>query len=455
MPFPVNSTLLRLTFLLQALFCCLCASLCAAAPEGADMSYLSNVEVKVGIDLSRGGAIVYLARTGEDNLINNFDLGRQVQLSFFSGPVPFAVGDNTPSKHWEHIGWNPIQAGDDFKHASKVLEHRNDGQSIYVKTLPLQWPLNNVPGDCTFESWLQLEGPVAKVRARLNNARSDTTQYPARLQELPAVYANAPYHRVASYTGEQPFSNAPVSVIPKPEGKHPWSFWQGTEGWAALLDDRDHGLGLLTPGRTFFTGGFAGKPGPNDTHATSTGYLAGQGQEILDHNIVYEFHYELVAGTLAEIRSRAVSNQASSTPALPAWTFEKDRQGWLYMNAQDSGWPITGALKVSLDQSDPQLLSPFSFWRAEEAPVVVIECAFKTAHKKAVIYWQRHGERAPGAKDFIEFPIQGDGEFHLYEVDLSSAPTYKGGIIRLRFDPVPSGGAGDTVIVKSVKLMKR
>lgn len=416
------------------------------------MRYLSNAETKVGVDLNRGGAIVFLSRAGGGNLINNFDLGRQVQLSFFSGPVPFFADGLQPAKHWEHIGWNPIQAGDDFKHASRVLEHRNDGQSIYVKTLPLQWPLNNVPGDCTFESWLRLEGPVVKVRARLNNARLDKTQYPARLQELPAVYVNAPYHRVVSYTDDRPFSGAPFRVIPKPAGTHPWSFWQATEGWSALLDGEDRGLGLLTPGRTFFTGGFAGKPGPNDTHATSTGYLAGQGQEILDHNIVYEFDYELLPGTLEEIRARAT---ALRPMALPAWSFAHDRQGWHYINAHDQGWPITGALEVSLDQEDPQLISPYCFWRAEDAPRLVIECAFTTKQQTATLFWQRHGETAPGAQDRVEFPIKAGSEFHRYEIDLASAPNYKGGMIRLRFDPVPAGQGGDSVIIKSVKLTKR
>ncbi len=416
------------------------------------MSYLTNAEAKVGVDLYRGGAIVFLSRGGGGNLINNFDLGRQVQLSFFSGPVPFAVGDQQPVQHWEHIGWNPIQAGDDFKHASRVLEHSNDGRTLYVKTLPLQWPLNNVPGDCTFESWLCLEGPVVAVRARLNNARLDKTQYAARLQELPAVYANAPYHRVVSYTGDRPFSNAPVSAIPKPTGRHPWSFWPATEGWAALLDDADRGIGLLTPGRVFFTGGFAGQPGPNDTHATSTGYLAGQAEEILDHNIVYEFRYELVAGTLADIRSRAMATRVS---ALPAWSFDKDRHGWHYVNARDTGWPVAGALNVQLDQDDPQLIGPFSFWRAEDAPLVVIECAFKTACQTATLFWQRYGEKAPGAKDTVAFPIKADGEFHRYEVDLATAPSYTGGIVRLRFDPVGSGAAGNSVMVKSIRLTKR
>lgn len=416
------------------------------------MSYLDNAEAKVGVDLNRGGAIVFLSRRGGDNLINNFDLGRQVQLSFFSGPVPFAVGDRQPAKQWEHIGWNPIQAGDDFKHASRVLDHRNDGRSIYVKTLPLQWPLNNVPGDCTFESWLRLDGPVVTVRARLNNARLDKTQYPARLQELPAVYANAPYHRVVSYTGDRPFSGAPARAVPKATGSHPWSFWHATEGWSALLDEGDRGLGLLTPGRVFFTGGFAGQTGPNDTHANSTGYLAGQGEEILDHNIVYEFRYELLAGTLAEIRARAMAARLS---ALPEWSFAKDRQGWHYVNAHDKGWPITGALDVQLGKDDPQLISPFSFWRTEDAPLVDIECAFKTAQQTATVFWQRCGETAPGAKDAVEFPIKTDGEFHHYVVDLADAPSYTGGIIRLRFDPVTIGTAGDSVIIKSVKLRKR
>jgi len=38
-------------------------------PAGARMSYLDNGRVKVGVDLSRGGAIVFLARAGEGNLL--------------------------------------------------------------------------------------------------------------------------------------------------------------------------------------------------------------------------------------------------------------------------------------------------------------------------------------------------------------------------------------------------
>ena len=66
-------------------------------PHDAKMSYLDNGVVKVGVDLNRGGAIVYLAPAAGGNLINNFDFGRQVQLSFFSFPVPFESNGQRPS----------------------------------------------------------------------------------------------------------------------------------------------------------------------------------------------------------------------------------------------------------------------------------------------------------------------------------------------------------------------
>ena len=92
----------------------------AQVPKGAKLSTLENSKIKVGIDLNRGGAIAFLSRDGRPNLINNFDLGRQVQLSFFSGPVPFSANDQRPARHWEHLGWNPIQAGDDFGNVSET-----------------------------------------------------------------------------------------------------------------------------------------------------------------------------------------------------------------------------------------------------------------------------------------------------------------------------------------------
>ena len=442
----MTNPLLTLAFLLL-----LGARAAAEALPAERMSFLENGTVKVGVDLNRGGAITYLSRDGGANIVNNFDLGRQVQLSFYGGPVPYVVGDKHPSKHWELLGWNPIQAGDDWKHGSTVVDHRNDGRQIYIKCIPLQWPLDNVPAECTFETWLELDRYVVKVRGRLNNARSDHTPYAARLQELPALYANAPFQRVLSYTGDHPFTGGAVTQIPKPEGVHPWSFWQATEHWSALLDSEDKGLGLITPGRIYFTGGQAGPSGPNDTHASGTGYLAGQGLEIMDYNITYDFPFELVAGTLAEIRERALAERSEN---LPSWNFTTNRQGWHYINATDKGWPIQNYLDVLLKKPDPQLIGPFTFWRAEDAPYVIIEAAYQTQQKTATLFWQKHGQTSIPGENSMSFPIQSDAGFHRYKVDLSSIPSYQGGIILLRFDPIPNGSPGEWVRVKSIRLSK-
>lgn len=425
------------------------ATFCHAAEPR--MSFLENEQVKVGVDLNLGGAITWLSPKRGENRVNNFDHGRQIQLSYFSGPVPFEANGQKPAEHWKHIGWNPIQAGDDFHHGSQTVEHRNDGRELYVKCIPLQWPLNNVPGECTLESWLQLDGPVVKARARLVNARPDRTQHAARLQELPALYANAAFHRVMSYTGGRPFTNEPAQLMPKSATKHPWSFWLGTEQWSALLDEHDEGIGLITPGRIWFTGGFAGKPGGNDTRATHTGYLAGQALEILDHNIVHEFHYELVVGSLDQIRQRAKTH---GQKALPAWDFAKDRQEWHYRDAHDRGWPIQGMLEVMPDGADPQMVSPPRLWQAEEAPVLIIEAAFQTGESSATLYWRKLDAPAPGRDDHLIFPVQSDGEFHRHVVRLSDCASYRGPMVQLRIDPVSKGKAGAWVRVKSIRLVR-
>ena len=167
----------------------------------------------------------------------------------------------------------------------------------------MQWALKDVPGDCTFETWITLEGRTVRVRNRLTNRRKDETQYPAMDQELPAVYATGRFHRLMTYDGDEPFADKPLTEIPRrpaKEGRPQWTTFFAAEHWAALVDDDDWGLGVIHPGVVRFLGGFHGKAntgGPNDD---PTGYLAPVRQEILDHDIVYEYRYSLVLDSLGE-----------------------------------------------------------------------------------------------------------------------------------------------------------
>ncbi|PYJ08346.1 MAG: hypothetical protein DME25_01815 [Verrucomicrobia bacterium] len=213
----------------------------AKAPAEDRMSFLDNRVLRLGANLSLGGAITYLsASNSRTNLVNSHDWGRQIQMSHYSGPVPFAPHGKQPNKTWAGLGWNPIQCGDCYGNRSKILAHRNDGRELYVKCRPMQWPLDNEPGECTFECWIRLQANTAQVRCRLLNQRSDKTQYAGRGQELPAVYTCGPWHHLMTYTNDLPFTGGALAEIPD---RFPWS------GISASAPPDRLGFGNLGAGR--------------------------------------------------------------------------------------------------------------------------------------------------------------------------------------------------------------
>ena len=97
----------------------------------ADMSYLDNGKLKIGVNLDWGDAIIYFFTSGsENNLVDSSDWGRQIQMSFYSGTAPFAPDEKQPRPEWAGLGWNPIQSGDVAGNRSRVLAHRNDGKKL-------------------------------------------------------------------------------------------------------------------------------------------------------------------------------------------------------------------------------------------------------------------------------------------------------------------------------------
>ena len=399
------------------------------------MSWLDNGVIRLGVDLDCGGAITWLSRSGDQrNVINSSDLGREVQMSFYSGPTPFEASAKKPAAEWAHLGWNPVQAGDVFGHGSRLLEHQNDGRQIHVKCVPMQWPLDDVPSECTMESWLELEGPAVLVRGRLLDARADRTQYPARRQELPAVYTNGPWHRLFTYSGARPFAGeAPIELPAKPPPA--WTTWHATENWSALLDDSGWGIGVWNPESIEFSGGFNGRAGQGGANDPDCGYLAPNRVETLDHDIDYRFRCELILGTLAEIRARVYAHSAK---APTTWNFTKGRQGWHALNATDSGWRESDGLVVTANAADPQFISPLFFTRAEETGTLTIEAAFTTSEDHAQIFWSTLDAPNFSEERSLKFPIQGDGKMRTYVVHLTDSPKYRATILQLRLDPANS-----------------
>jgi hypothetical protein len=430
----------------------------AALPAGEVLSerltLLDNGILRIGMDLNRGGAVTLLeARDHPGNLINSFDYGRQIQMSVYSGPTPFTPNGKQPRPKWRGLGWNPIQTGDCFGRASQVVESRNDGTELYLKLIPMQWPLDNEPGECTFETWTRLEGPCVHMRFRVTNHRADRTQYPARTQELPAVYTIAALHRLFSYTGEHPFSGEALSELHN-DWKQPWPWtrWLATEGWSALVSDDDWGIGIVRDEGCAFNGGLYGDAGSRDIHGVPTGYLAPVEVETLDHDITYDHACSLVVGQLAAIRARCCE-LAGALQQLPSWRFAgAPRQHWHVEGASDGGLPQTGGWRILVGERPPRLIGPSRCWAAAAAPQLSITLTWKGAPSVGRVFWRRSDADALDAGRSVALALVADAQPHTYRIDLSGAAGYRGLISGLAIDPLGEAHPGADLVVHAIVL---
>ncbi len=268
---------------------------------------LDNGQLTLKLDLTRGGAICWLSKSGsERNIVNIADEGRYIQQSYYAGKTLDRKADGQ-APNWSPWCWNPIQVGDAFRNRAKILDFKKDGTAMYVKCIPMQWDMNNRPAEAEMEQWTELEGNVLKVRNRLTIHRTDTIYGDSITcdQELPAVYPVSALKNLYTYLGEKPFKNAPLSqpeVINLSSGF--WGRYQNvSEHWMAFVNDSLWGLAVYNPHCDRFLAGMSGVPG-KEAKDGSTSYIAPVKGEMLYKNCVYEYKYYIIVGMLPEIREK-------------------------------------------------------------------------------------------------------------------------------------------------------
>ena len=422
---------------------------CAGAQPKAEsaMSWLENEKIKIGVDLKMGGSITSLVGKSDGReLVNNFDHGRQIQMSFYSGPNPFSAAGKQPHPAWRNLGWNPVQSGDWAGNPSRVLEHRNTGAEMYTRVIPMQWPLDGVEGDCEFESWIRLEKQSVLMRCKLTNKRGDKTFYGAKHQELPAVYTTGEFRKAVTYVGDRPFTGGALSewVDPGP----PWKTFAATEHWAALVDSKNWGLGVWQSSTTHWKqGAVPGQPGKWGSLDDATGYLAPITLEHLDHNIQYEYECRLIPGSVQEIRSLVAGWERGRD--LPMYRFERGRCGWTLRGGIDGGFPLPSVWRIQSQSNSVIVDSPFTFWRAESAGSLKVSALIKAQAGRLRVAWKGIRADDPEGSAVFEIPVGGGRKEHTFL--LKDQPSYKGGMQRLmlRFEALKPG---DTIELESVRL---
>lgn len=278
---------------------------------------IENSAIGVEIDLAHGCSISGAWATGDPgktNIINTADLGRYVQVSYYSGPSSLS-GCTFRGQAWP---WNPIGAGDKNGNPAQIISSSKTSNSTAVCSMrPIQWACNNILCDCTVDLEFSLDENALVSKVTLNNERSDKTTYPGRDQELPAVYTNAPFYRLVGYTGAAPCtgdSNVQEWNAGFDNTKaFPWipgSVDTVTEPVLALVQKNGFGLGVYSSAATKFVAGFSGTKGSGGTKDGSTGYIAPVAVKALAWNEKYTYTFGLVLGNLPDIRSKACKMQA-------------------------------------------------------------------------------------------------------------------------------------------------
>ncbi|WP_010277226.1 fibronectin type III domain-containing protein [Paenibacillus senegalensis] len=389
------------------------------------LTYLDNGTLKLGVDTTWGGAIVYLSVSGSGtNLINRYDAGRLVQQSYYG------------AGQYVNCGWglNPVQGGDMYNNPSGIIEHYNTGELIYVKSRPLDWCLQNDATACIMENWYRLKDNTVKVTARFSH--NESSMGLIRDQELPAIFTPSSLDRFTRYSGTDPFASGGITTNTP---GYPNELHYQSEGWGTHLDAGGIGLGWYTPNVYYSTNYMYVGAGSTGEYGDRTAYSAPLYRFALAPGSVYQYEYYLIIGTAEDVRATAYHYNVRTASS---WNFDfaGDREGWsLSSHADGSGphngiWSMNPPVGTSFVLVSPPVTIPAS------RNLVQIRLSNATGATSLTISWQRSGKQELHGGVFsnsVTIPIANDGQFATYTCDMSGVASWTGLIqsIKLSINP--------------------
>ncbi|MBC2596246.1 hypothetical protein H5P28_18410 [Ruficoccus amylovorans] len=269
-------------------------------------SYLRNSQLRIGVDLDMGGGISYFSEArSRTNLLNTFDEGRLIQQSYYGQKDGSHWGD----KPWR---WNPVQGGDYRGNEAEILEWKNDGTTLYVKTRPRHWASGELLQDVVMEETITLEGDVAVIH--FSCTYSGDTIHPVTHQETPAVFINAEFPHLYYYGGDRPWSGGELTTL---DPGWPNEYYDITEHWAAFVNKRGWGVGVYVPEADQITTYRYEGSGRTGTKGDACSYFAPIRSFAFDRPMTFEYTAYLTLGSIEEIRTRFQAIADSSQEDQP------------------------------------------------------------------------------------------------------------------------------------------
>jgi len=281
---------------------------------GSGLTYIENGRFKLGVKLAWGGGISYILDRKDGNpslgnVINNADTGRLVQQSYYgtNNTSEYQPGSYGSTEAWHY---NPVQGGNLYNQASRIIDVVISTGSIYIKAQPRDWAKTELT-----PSYMENVYTVYSDRIQVDNRFTDYAGFktnPSRHQELPAFYTVGYLNTFKFYNGTNPWTGGDLQV------EKSLAFWGGnsnayfklksgnSETWCAWMNDAaDYGIGLYTPNIDILLAGRHGYESEPDTVNPASGscsYVAPLNSFKIVSYEALEYSYLIAAGSTKEIR---------------------------------------------------------------------------------------------------------------------------------------------------------
>jgi hypothetical protein len=310
--------------------------------EGDRILYLDSGTVKVGIDKFWGGAISEIWYQ-EENMVNNFDGGRLIGVSFYDSNMPPA------SSNPNDTGWNPTPS-DMYSHTNQPLEYSFSDNTLYLKTRYIQWYPNDkgggqgksIPTDIIVETWIEFLNQPETIHLKYKVTNEGNESHGIANQEFPFAYVRTPFNRFVSYTGNAPWTNDNIQEKEIALNQSTSGKVVASENWSGLVNADDIGLVLWAP-QTYrsFSYSYFNNPGEPEN---PTFYLLPNTLLDLNAGASYETNVFLFASKWQDARAHiyTLRNAMSFPDIMPCFgTVDSPvRNAFLSGTVDIAGWAI-------------------------------------------------------------------------------------------------------------------
>ncbi|MCQ2429574.1 MAG: hypothetical protein MJ192_04500 [Clostridia bacterium] len=465
--------------------------------DGQKIYYIDGGRYRLGLSSKWGWTICYLSDTHCDitkvtNLVNMHDSGRLIQQSYYGTRT--AQGDFVPGKVNSDVWpYNPVQAGDQANHGSRLIDLVVGDRSVYVKVQPMDWGQTN----WFCPAYMENTYIVGDDTVRVDNRYVEFSNYenPYASQELPAFYTVGYFNEFFWYDGDAGWTDGPLSsetdleMIWTPT-EHTGTFdcpvkIGNTETWGALYSRKDgYGIGMFVPNTDQLSAMTyeAADPSKNPK-GEPCAYMKAVREIKLVSYVPLEYSYLITCGSIDEIRSVFKTNRNFTDNAgldvnsvnrrIPGSSMDpRDIDGSVPENAAFFSQGSAGSI-ASFDEAeqavcltalnvDPYVHLVFTsldepvmaeYYKGIEITYRIPETDSSCAGGGFQIFLVCGDDReAQGGKQ-VDGSYVTDGEWHTIFVDFSSKPFWRGQINKLRYDFFNRQEEGDCIFIRSVRLV--